>query len=80
MEQFRGSHGATAETNFRTIVGGFLHVRILGTEFDETLLGHAGDWVVQAVQASSASFEGVIGLPLLRRVEYGGDADQFWVL
>lgn len=77
--QFRLHSGPGAETNFGKIVGGFLRVRMPDTALNEVVLGHAGDSVVQAVQASSLDFEGVAGLPLLRLLEYGGNADGFWV-
>jgi hypothetical protein len=79
MDQFRVRSGPAVETNFGTIVGGFLHVRIPDTRLDVSVLGHAGDPVVQAVHASSPVFQGVAGLPLLRLLEYGGDADEFWI-
>ena len=79
MDQFRVRSGPAIETNFGTIVGGFLHVKIPDTRLDENVLGHAGDSVVHAVQASAPVFDGVAGLPLLRRLQYGGDADKFWI-
>ena len=79
MDQFRLRAGPGAETNFGKIVGGFVRVRIPNTGMDSVVLGHAGNPVVNAVQASSPSFDGVAGLPLLRLVKYGGDADGFWV-
>jgi hypothetical protein len=35
--------------------------------------------VTDAIRASSQDFEGLVGLPLLRKLQYGGDADHFWV-
>jgi hypothetical protein len=32
-----------------------------------------------AAEASSPDFGGLVGLPLLRLMEYGGDADWFWL-
>jgi hypothetical protein len=35
--------------------------------------------VKESAQASSADFQGLIGLPLLRMLNYGGDSDSFWL-
>src|SRR5438876_5430406 len=44
-----------------------------------SLVGFASGPVTVAARASSPDFEGLAGLPLLRLMEYGGDADYFWV-
>lgn len=46
---------------------------------DQEFHGYANDAVVSAVRASDPDFDGLIGLSLLRLLEYGGDADEFWV-
>ena len=43
------------------------------------IFGYASDQVTDAIQDSSPNFEGLVGLPLLRRLEFGGNADHFWV-
>ena len=47
--------------------------------FDQLVLGYASDGVVQMAQLSSPDFGGLIGLPLLQMMQYGGDANEFWV-
>ena len=47
--------------------------------FDRHIVGYASDSVVSAAKASHADFGGLAGLPLLRMLEYGGDAKGFWV-
>jgi hypothetical protein len=79
MHQLRHQYGPGVETNFGPLVGGFLHIHVPGTRLDDTILGYAGDTVVDAVRASSNDFQGLVGLPLLRRLHYGGDADEFWI-
>jgi hypothetical protein len=49
----------------------------LGLEQD--VEGFASDAVVIATKASSSDFEGLAGLPFLLLLEYGGDADWFWL-
>jgi hypothetical protein len=40
---------------------------------------YASDGVATATKVSSPDFEGLAGLPLLRLVEYGGNANWFWL-
>jgi len=58
---------------------GWLHVSIplLGIKY--FLIGYYNDSILRDVKVSSPDFEGLIGLPLLRLMEYGGDADWFWL-
>jgi hypothetical protein len=46
---------------------------------DVDLIGYASDAVVTVAKASSPDFEGLVGLPFLRFLEYGGDAQSFWL-
>jgi len=46
---------------------------------DQDIMAYASDAVVRAAKASSPDFSGLAGLPLLRMMEYGGDADWFWI-
>lgn len=71
--------GPGTETNFGRLDGGFLRVRIPETGVDAMIFGYASDQVTDAIQDSSPNFEGLVGLPLLRRLEFGGNADHFWV-
>lgn len=71
--------GPGTDTNFGRLEGGFLHVRILETGADAMIFGYASDHVADAIRASNLDFEGLVGLPLLRKLEFGGDADRFWI-
>lgn len=71
--------GPGTETNFGRLDGGFLRVRIPETGVDAMIFGYASDQVTDAIQDSSPDFEGLVGLPLLRKLEFGGNADHFWV-
>src|SRR6266542_5151978 len=66
-------------TNFGRMNGGWVRVMIPDVGFDEEVLGYASDRVVNTAQRDSPDFEGLVGLPLLRMLEYGGDADWFWI-
>ena len=41
--------------------------------------GYGSDSVAQAVKRDSSDFSGLVGLPLLRLMDYGGDAHGFWL-
>jgi len=66
-------------SNFGPMVGGWLRVHMPEVGVDQDLLSYASDTIVTAVQGSHPNFEGLVGLPFLRLVEYGGDADWFWI-
>ena len=71
--------GPDASTNFGRILGGWLHVTIPELRFDRVILGYASDAVAKSASASSANLTGLIGLPLLRMFEYGGNENSFWL-
>jgi hypothetical protein len=67
------------QSNFGLLEGGWLHLTVPELRLDQDVVGYANDAVVAASKASSPDFEGLAGLPFLRLVEYGGDADWFWL-
>jgi hypothetical protein len=70
---------AGVQSNFGALTGGWLELAMpeFGPVFP--VLGFGSDHVLKAVQAASADFRGLVGLPLLRQVEYGGDHSAFWL-
>jgi hypothetical protein len=69
----------TTDSNFGPLEGGWLRIAIPDLAFDEKTLGYANDSVVNVVKRSDPGFAGLVGLPLLRMLEYGGDAGRFWI-
>jgi hypothetical protein len=67
------------QCNFGLLEGGWVQVDTPGLSLGQPLLSYACDPVVTAAKASSPDFDGLAGLPLLRLMEYGGDADWFWI-
>src|SRR5260370_27599614 len=65
--------------NFGLLEGGWLHLTMPELGLDQDLIGFGSDAVVTAAKASSPDLEGLAGLPFLRLLEYGGDADWFWL-
>jgi hypothetical protein len=79
MSQFNLGVVPGMQTNFGPLGGGWLRIRIPDLGFDATVLGYSSDAVVDAGKGSHSDFAGLAGLPLLRLLEYGGDADTFWI-
>jgi hypothetical protein len=67
------------DSNFGALEGGWLRIAIPDLRLDFRTLGYANDSVVKVVRRSDPSFAGLVGLPLLRMLQYGGDAGQFWI-
>ncbi|MFO0966040.1 MAG: hypothetical protein U0793_10710 [Gemmataceae bacterium] len=66
-------------TNFGELQGGWVHVQMPELGIDSEIIGYASDTVVSSTQASSPDFAGLAGLALVRLLEYGGNADCFWL-
>jgi hypothetical protein len=66
-------------SNFGLLEGGWVHLTMPELGLDQDLVDYACDAVVSAAKVSSPDFEGLAGLPFLRLLEYGGDADWFWI-
>jgi hypothetical protein len=67
------------ESNFGLLQGGWADVAIPELGFSARLQVYGNNEVAAATQNSDPRFVGLAGLPLLRRFEYGGDGDGFWL-
>jgi hypothetical protein len=79
MAALRHAAAPDVTTNFGLLEGGWLHVAMADLGLDLDLVGYSSDAIVAAARASSPDFQGLVGLPFLRKLEYGGDADWFWL-
>jgi hypothetical protein len=79
LAAYKLADGPIETSNFGQMVGGMLRVVIPEISFDQQLMGFGNDDIVRAVQADCPDFAGLIGLPFLRLMEYGGDANDFWI-
>lgn len=79
LQQFNLGLEPAVRTNFGPLAGGWLRIQVLEIGFDEVVRGFGGDAVVQATQASHPDLRALAGLPLLRKMEFGGDKREFWV-
>jgi hypothetical protein len=73
------SAAAGMNSNFGRLTGAWLELSMPELGLNTLVVGYGSDQVQQAVQSDSVDFAGVVGLPLLRMVEYGGDAASFWI-
>jgi hypothetical protein len=79
MSRLQVRNAPTRTSNFGLLRGGWFRLAMPDFGLVMSVLGYASDAVLTAVKASSPDFEGLAGLPLFRMVEYGGDADWFWI-
>jgi hypothetical protein len=73
------SAAAGMNSNFGHLTGAWLELSMPELGLNAPILCYGSDQVLQAVQGDSVDFAGLAGLPLLRMVEYGGDATSFWI-
>lgn len=66
-------------SNHGPLMGGWL--RLYSPELGrvEFVEGYGNDEAPARVSRSHPDFAGVVGLPVLRLAEYGGNADAFWI-
>ena len=79
MEAVRWRESVRTNSNFGPLESGWLRLAIPEIGFDVKVLGHSNDSVANVVKRSDPGLGGLVGLPLLRMLEYGGDAGQFWI-
>ena len=66
-------------SNFGQLTGAWLELQMPELGLAHQFVGYGSDSVLQAVQSDCPDFAGLVGLPLLRMTEYGGDSSSFWV-
>ena len=71
--------GTALDTNFGLLQGAWFLLAMPELGLDLLQLGYASDDVVISTKQSHPDFEGLAGLPLLRLLEYGGNASEFWI-
>ena len=79
MRKLKHHDTNTVQTNFGLLEGAWVHVQAPELELDDLIEGHASDKVVESVSANHPDFAGLVGLPLLRMLDYGGNANEFWI-
>ena len=72
------SRFASIRTNFGEMDGGWLQVFDPESGFAELVRSYSSGSAARYAAASHPDFAGLVGLPILRLGEYGGDASEFW--
>jgi len=67
------------DSNFGSLASGWVRVSVPEISFDQKLLCYANDAIVRTVKRSDMRFDGLVGLPLLRMMTYGGNEGFFWI-
>lgn len=79
MANLQHKTAPNVNTNFGLLEGGWVHLNMPDLGLDADIVAFASDSVVTATQLSCPDFQGLAGLPFLRLLEYGGDANTFWL-
>ena len=79
LKRYRTRRRRRVPTNFGILQGGRLRVMILGGVGEFEIVGYGSDAIIETVKQSDPGFDGLIGLPMLRLLEFGGDAEGFWM-
>jgi hypothetical protein len=79
LHEFSFGAGTDVDTNFGRLEAAWLQLAMPELGLDVMMIGYGSDAVVAATKISQPEFDGLVGLPLLRLLQYGGDADEFWI-
>jgi hypothetical protein len=79
MGRLKLGDGPDLNSNFGLLEGGWLQLNMPELGLVRPVLGYSSDAIMIAAKNNHPDFEGLAGLPLLRLIEYGGDADWFWL-
>lgn len=79
LQTMRWRESLGVDSNFGSLAGGWLRVAVPEISFEQKLLCHGNDVVVSVVKRSDSKFDGLIGLPFLRLMSFGGDEGYFWI-
>ena len=66
-------------STYGALIGGWVDVFIKELGLNARVLAYGNDPLVQEVKVDSTDFAGLVGLPFLRMMEYGGNIDWFWI-
>ncbi|HEY2910694.1 MAG TPA: hypothetical protein VGI99_10635 [Gemmataceae bacterium] len=67
------------KTNFGKMRGGWIRLSSRALGLVELVEAFGSDDMARMAMRSHLDFVGVVGLQILRRGEYGGDHDSFWI-
>jgi hypothetical protein len=65
--------------NFGPMASGWVRLHAPELGLVEFVMGYGSTQLASAVHNDHPDFAGLVGLPVLRLAEYGGDANGFWI-
>ena len=75
----RHEPGVERESNFGKLIGGWLRLYCPELGLVEFIRGFGSEKALELVSRSDPALVGLVGLPVLRLMEYGGNYDSFWI-
>jgi hypothetical protein len=79
FERLRLADAAGVTANFGDMTGGCVRLFTPGLGLVEFITAFGSNELARHVRNDHPDFAGLVGLPILRLAEYGGDADTFWI-
>jgi hypothetical protein len=79
LHRLRQQPAPDVYANYGLLTGGRIRAVIPAIGFSRIVLGYGSDVAVAITRVSHADFAGLVGLPFLRLMDYGGNADWFWI-
>ncbi len=78
FDEFMLEEVASAHSNFGELPGGFFKILMPDTGITELVHGYRSEVVGKMAKKSHPDFSGLVGLPVLRLGDYGGDPSSFY--
>jgi hypothetical protein len=79
FDQLVTRYTRTIRTNFGDMTGGWVQLYTPEIGLVEVVEAFRSEQAARTAAKSHPAFAGVVGLPILRLGEYGGNADVFWI-
>jgi hypothetical protein len=79
LAEFKHRDGPPVDTNFGPLDGAWFKISMPEMGLTQKIFGCGSAEVAAGAKANHPEFEGLAGLPFLRLLEYGGNADEFWI-
>lgn len=79
MQRLRHALAAGLSSNFGDLQGAWMRITATDLGLDEHVVGYGSDAVARSASRSHPDFGGLLGLPLLRKLGFGGDGESFWI-
>jgi hypothetical protein len=79
ITKFTGSATTSLGSTYGPLIGGWIDVFIKELGLRARVIGYGNDDLAREARLDSPHFAGLVGLPFLRLIEFGGDATDFWI-